>query len=272
MRLFLLTVLIIGSSPLKADTRQLIFQQDQPITYSISELAERLPIEELEVFDIQYGERRSYRGFDIRKVLELSQMQGYSTLMLVSSDGYNIPFDTSQLDNPEVLGLIAIEDTQADEGVNWKLFQHGNHVVNFDPFYLVWAKAGESHSPSEETLALLSKLPWPYQFQEIRTLQETDFAAARPAMDAPEKVQLGFDHYMDHCYKCHQVSGVGGNLSAALDRPSGSASILPETLLSDMIWQIKDFIPLTKMPDYSSTFSSEEADQIAAYLKYKVAE
>jgi len=226
---------------------------------------------ERQLFDIQYKAHRGYKGFDLREVLAFAGFEPGATLMLVCEDGYKITLDTSVLDDPDVQGMIATSDLAPTESENWELYPHGRELVSFDPFYVVWSKQSDSGpAPSQETLSLLKKLPWPYQFQEIRDLQESDYIAAKPSSDASTEIHEGFSQYMDNCYKCHQVSGVGGTLAPALDRAGSIASTLPLEPLSKMIRNIKDYYPLTKMPNYTDTLTEKEALEVAAYLKYVI--
>lgn len=270
MRPFAALTLLVASCLAQADERELLISLSPTSTrhFNLDQIAELYSEKHLEVFDIQYDQTRAYRGFDLRDILELVDFEPGSTLMLVCEDGYSIPFDTSVLDDPDLEALVAIADMAPDPEANWKLYPHGRELVNFDPFYLVWAKDEQSSNPDEATLSLLRELPWPYQFQEVRKLEEADYLAAKPAQAADIQIQQGFEHYMDHCYKCHQIAGVGGALGPVLDRTGSLAAALPEPQLQQLIWRVTDFIPLTKMPDYSETMSPEEAGQIAAYLKY----
>ncbi len=270
LRLLIPLSALLAFSLAQADERQLLVSPSSATTqhYNLEQIAELYDEKQLEVFDIQYDETRSYQGFDLRDILALAGFEPGATLMLVCEDGYSIPFDSSVLQDPDLQALVATADLAPDPDTHWKLYPHGRELVNFDPFYLVWVKGGISQGPDPETLSLLQELPWPYQFQEIRNLEEKDYLAAQPAQDADEQVQLGFQHYMDHCFKCHQVSGVGGSLAPVLDREGSLAAALPEPQLRQLIWRVTDFIPLTKMPDYSQSMSREEAGQIAAYLKY----
>ncbi|MFT7221573.1 MAG: mono/diheme cytochrome c family protein [Candidatus Azotimanducaceae bacterium] len=226
---------------------------------------------ERQLFDIQYKAHRRYKGFDLREVLAFAGFEPGATLMLVCEDGYKITLDTSVLDDSDLQGMIATSDLAPTQSENWELYSHGRELVSFDPFYVVWSKQSDSGpAPSQETLSVLKKLPWPYQFQEIRDLQESDYIAAKPSSEASTEIHEGFSQYMDNCYKCHQVSGVGGTLAPALDRAGSIASTLPLEPLSKMIRNIKDYYPLTKMPNYTNTLTEKEALEVAAYLKYAI--
>lgn len=242
---------------------------DTEQSLSLDEMRDLFTETERRLFDIQYDDHRGYKGFDLTAVLTFAGFEPGATLMLVCEDGYKIPFDSSVLDDPDLRGMIATADLAPSDGENWKLYQHGRELVSFDPFYIVWSLDTDSGpAPGQANLSRLKELPWPYQFQEIRNLRESDYAAAKPPAGAPDQVQQGFSHYMDHCYKCHRVAGVGGTLAPALDRPNSVASVLDAQELSHLIRTVTDYYPLTKMPNYTETLTETEALEIALYLKY----
>eukprot|EP00752_Nemacystus_decipiens_P018801 g16857.t1 len=212
--------------------------------------------------DMEFERLKTFEGVSLRKLLEYIEIGEGEQLVFVATDGYQINFDSSLLLQPELNGLVAFRDLEAPENLNWELFQHGRELVNFDPFYLVWAIEGDDlENPDTERLY---SLPWPYQLNEIRVVSADQYAAAAPTAEMGERAKSGFDLYVKHCIKCHQVKGLGGQLGPPIDREHSWASLMDGAVLKDIIWKMKDYVPKTKMPDYREVLSEQEAEDLLA--------
>lgn len=251
-----------------ASNRQLIYPtvEGEKKTLGLAEMTQRFGLQQVSVYDIVYKKVKTFEGISLRELLEFAGINLGEPLTFVATDGYQIAFDSSLLLQKDLQAIVAFRDLEPSEGQNWELFQHGRDLVNFDPFYLVWA-IDDDHLTSPDS-ARLSTLPWPYQMNEIRIADKGQYALAAPDKAMGKEVQTGFKLYVEHCIKCHQVKGLGGALAPAIDREHSLASVLDADLLTNMVWKIKDYIPQTKMPDFRETFSRSEAEYLVAYLKY----
>ncbi|MEE4661873.1 MAG: cytochrome c [Halieaceae bacterium] len=230
-----------------------------------SEMVARYGARELIIDDPHYHERRGYHGVDLRALLE---DQGFSVgeqLILECIDGYEIPFDTTVLENPDLDALVAIGDLAPSPGRDFKLFQHGRETVDFDPFYLIWKSADANLDE-----AVWNKLPWPYQFSRIRRAE--DFAPLPPPPEAQASVHSGYATFVDHCVKCHRLGNRGGQLGPPLDRDPGMLRALSDDQAVALVSQVSNFFPGSKMPDYRGKLSETEIREVIGFLRWQLAQ
>ncbi len=259
-----LSALFLVSEEAAADERVLRLDNGTgPQSLTVDALLASHTAVTLTLDDIEYKESHTYQGILLRDLLQQAGFAEGAQLMLVCTDGYSIPFDSSVLSDPQWQGLLALQDIEASEGKHFIDFQHGADLVNFAPFYLVWTQT--PGTPSAATSSV-HDLPWPYQLTEIRLLQPADYQAAMPDADAAPVVQQGFDLYFKHCIKCHSANGSGGTLGPPLDAEHGLAALIARGDLAQRISQISKFYPQSKMPDFNSSLNATEADALVAYL------
>ena len=226
-----------------------------------SEMLRRYGEQTLAIDDPHYGEPRRYRGVDLRDVL---QDQGFAIgeqLILVCTDGYEIPFDTSVLEHAELQALVAFGDLQPSEGSDFKLYQHGRQLVDFHPFYLIW-----KDEAAQLDAAAWKKLPWPYSLVRIR--RAGDFAPEPPTAEAHATVHAGYATYIDHCVKCHSINNRGGQLGPPLDRNPGMLRVLSDDQALRLITQVSDFFPGSKMPIYKDVLEESQVRDVIGYLRW----
>lgn len=228
-------------------------------------MAEHFGLQTIDVYDLEFKRLKTFEGISLRALLDYAEIELGEQLVFVAIDGYQIAFDSSLLLQADLDAIVAFRDLDATAGLNWQLFQHGRHLVNFDPFYLVWRIANEDLDDPD--IERLSTLPWPYQMNEIRIVDKNQYLAATPSEAMGRQVQTGFDLYVKNCIKCHQIKGVGGVLAAAIDRENTMTLLIDDSLLRDIIWKIKDYIPETKMPDYRDSLSRAEVEAIVTYIQ-----
>ena len=233
--------------------------------YSVEELIAAIGLAELEVTkDPHFGPNRVFAGFALEPLLNHIGLGDAPELLLVCSDGYRIPFDTSALSKSRLRGLLAIRDTAlpAEGEAHWAAYRLGAETIDFDPFYLVWASTDEGADLGTETL------PWPFQLTEIHRFDRAAyFASARPPPSAGDAPQEGFGTYTTHCGKCHRMRGVGGDVGPALDREGSLSSVLTTAQLRDYVGHESSRYPQSKMPQFSKLLSPTEIDQLVAYLQ-----
>ena len=266
----LLLILVLGLLPALpraehaiADDRVLRVQDGAAERqYTVPELIAAIGLTELRVAkDPHFGPDRVFSGFALDPLLNHIGLGDASELLLVCADGYRIPFDKSTL-KPSLRGLLAVRDTAlpADGETHWEGYRHGAELVNFDPFYLVWAGAYDRLDPDTEAL------PWPFQLTEIQRFdRDAYFAPARPPAGAD--LQKGFAIYTAHCGKCHRMRGVGGDVGPALDREGSLSSLFTTAQLRDYVRHDERRFPQSKMPPFSKLLRPSEIDQVVAYLR-----
>ncbi len=257
---------LLWAEPSLADDRVLRVQDGaETRQYAVVDLIADVGLSELRVAnDPHFGPDRVFVGFALQPLLDHIGLGDAAGLLLVCTDGYNIPFDSALLSQPALQGLLAIRDkaVPADSETHWAPVRWGSQLTDFDPFYLVWTSDDESTDLGTETI------PWPFQLTEIRRFdRQRYFAAAAPAADADEAVRKGFGVYTAHCGKCHRMRGVGGDVGPTLDRESSLSSILDTEQLRAYVRHEESTFPRSKMPAFATLLSSEEIAQVVAYLK-----
>lgn len=249
----------------QVDTRILVLDngREGPVQLAMQQLVTDYELQTRTVDDPEYKAVHSYLGIDFKTLLTRAGFPPGVQLLLVCSDGYSIPFDSSVLLGNEWQGLLALRDTAASGDNYFVPLDHGGEKVDLAPFYLVWSPHPAASGNSATTAA---ELPWPYQLTEIRRLQPADYQSAMPAATAPAAVQEGFELYFRHCIKCHSVNGSGGTLGPALDAEHGLADVLAQSNVRELILQISKYVPASKMPDFDDTLSEQGVDAVLAYL------
>jgi mono/diheme cytochrome c family protein len=260
----LLTALL-GAEPSLADDRVLrIHDGAGAREYAVAELVNAVGLTELRVAkDPHFGDR-VFAGFELGALLEHVGLRDAPELLLVCADGYSIPFEVSLLSQPALQAFLAVRDTAlpADGEAHWAEFRHGNEIIAFDPFYLVWASTDASIDLGTEAL------PWPFQLTEIRRFDRARyFSPARPPPSAGEDARTGFATYTAHCGKCHRMRGVGGDVGPALDRQNSLSSLLPTAQLRDYVRHEERSFPQSKMPAFSKILPPSQLDHVVAYLQ-----
>lgn len=254
----------------ETEERTLIIQDgDARRHYPVTQLVAELGIQRLAVpQDPNYGTAHAYSGFGLRRLLDHVGLGDAKDLLLVCADGYSIPFAAQEILAKDVQGLLAIRDLAMPEGgsTHWQRFRHGAEVIDFDPFYLVWAARDEAGAQAPSLGP--DSIPWPFQLTEIRRFDPDDyFAAARPSPPADSQVQAGFELYKAHCGKCHRMRGVGGSVGPELDRAFGLASLMTPEQLTGLVEHSPERYPQSKMPVFGQILRPAEITKVVAYLE-----
>ena len=257
---------MLGAEQSIADNRLLRVQDGATQRqYTVPELIAAIGLTELRVpKDPHFGPDRVFTGFSLEPLLAHVGLGDASEILLVCADGYRIALDVSTLVKPPLSNLLAIRDmalpTAGED--HWEVFLHGAEIVNFDPFYLVWASNDERVDLGTEVL------PWPFQVTEIQRFDRLKyFAPALPPAGANEAAKNGFALYTAHCGKCHRIRGVGGDVGPVLDRENSLSSIFTKAQLRDYVRHDESRFPRSKMPPFSALLSETEIDQVVSYLR-----
>jgi mono/diheme cytochrome c family protein len=246
---------------------RLLRVQDGPTQrqYTIPELIAAIGLTELRVpKDPHFGPDRIFTGFLLEPLLAHIGLGDASELLLICADGYSIPLDASTLLKLPLSSLLAVRDIALPEDgeAHWEVFRHGTEIVNFDPFYLVWASTDEGVDLGTEAL------PWPFQVTEIQRFdRSTYYAPALPPVGANEAAKKGFALYTAHCGKCHRMRGVGGDVGPVLDRENSLSSLFTKAQLRDYVRHNESRFPQSKMPPFAELLRETEIDQIVSYLR-----
>jgi cytochrome c2 len=115
------------------------------------------------------------------------------------------------------------------------------------------------------TDGLFPERPQPRSTTELEVVQfEEAFKSVIPDTES-EQVHAGFSLYRKYCIECHRVNFLGGTLATehvARTVPVG------KKLLDYYLFQFRDSLPSTYMPDFNGILDNRDADGIAAYLDY----
>jgi mono/diheme cytochrome c family protein len=211
--LILLLILIGTALPSRAGS--LSFRVEGNVVNGLSQedLVKALPVKSLVTENPTTAKTVTYIGVDLVDLLNLAfgdQWKRYDLVKFVSRDGYQ-PLITREA----ILahrGLVALREEGRE---NFSLVQRRQgETVNPGPFWLVWDTIGDS---SAKTDAWLS---WPWQLAGLElTRLNREFSRSAPSADASEEANRGFTAFLQHCIKCHQMNGTGGDIGPELNYP-----------------------------------------------------
>jgi len=203
-----------------------------------------------------------YRAVSLNKLLDHFGVPHHGQMMLICSDGYQLPLDLSLLDSANYKPYLAVSDISPEAKGNWQPYKHGREWISLDPFYLVWSGSGKDY------LQRFKQLPWPYQLTGMKLVQKDEYRNTRPADNASSDIKQGHQLFVQHCIKCHAVKGAGGKLGPDLNRANGLAKLADVQTLRQFILHVDQYYPATAMPVFARILSSQQADQIMKYLKW----
>ncbi len=173
-------------------------------TKTLTELAELLPIKEMEVYDPIENRNKTYRGFATNDVLDLVYGKSWregEEFAVAALDGY---VSSNSVEHYLTYNsLLAFEDANRPQFILIKA-KDGKYV-ELGPFFLVWDNIN-----SPELLDFVS-YGWPWQSIsfDLVTFNER-FGKAIPPEGSSEQVQKGFKSTRKFCLACHTVNGNGG--------------------------------------------------------------
>jgi putative heme-binding domain-containing protein len=88
-------------------------------------------------------------------------------------------------------------------------------------------------------------------------------APPNPAIGNPQAIQQGEALYSQTCTACHGKDGSAGEMAPAVAAPSRRYNRVSDAQVFDAV---KNGIPLTQMPAFSTKFSDDQVWQIVAYI------
>lgn len=229
----------------------------QSQSWTLAQLQQQLPVQQVSLDDPSYNQRKSYRGFSFSELLKKTgfpPLQDDDTLVLTASDGYAPTLAAAQLQQQQAMLVFAEADKPDFE---FTPLQQGKGLISPAPFYLVWPGAGIA----------AEQFAWPYQLVKIELIRFRDrYAQVIPASGASAQAQQGFALFKQHCLKCHSINLQGGALGPELNAPKNVTEYWQRHDLKAFIKNPESYRYQSKMPAFSF-FSDAEIDAVLAYLQ-----
>lgn len=176
-------------------------------------------------------------------------------MVFTATDGYKVAMAYS--DAIAEQGFIAFRDN-GEENKKWLDFKFGKQTMTPAPFYLVWPKIGLDEW----------RYPWPFQLASL-SLEPAKayFGAAAPATNTNAQVNKGFMLFSRYCIRCHSVNLAGGKVGPELNIPKNITEYFKEQELPKFILNANAYRAGTKMPNFESIITTDDAEDIVSYLK-----
>jgi cytochrome c2 len=262
-RWLLASLLILATGT--AGAASLTFRIDGKPVKELSEeaLLKALPLKTLATENPTTGQATAYQGVDLAELLELGfgeQWQRYDLVKFVSRDGYQPLIAQEAIAAHK--GLVAVRE----EGrTGFSPFRRSQgETVDPGPFWLVWDTVGD---PAAKTDGWLS---WPWQLTTIElTRLDREFPRTAPPLGASEDANRGFTAFLQHCVKCHQVNGDGGDLGPELNYPASVTEYWQPDWLAKFIADPQSVRHHSKMVGFYAGTQNRAAlvKDIVSYLK-----
>lgn len=229
----------------------------QSKSWTLQQLQQQVPVQQVDLDDPWYASRKSFRGFWFDELLQKTGFppldQG-DELVLMASDGYAPTISAAQLAKQRA-ALVFAETGQAD--FSFTPLSQGKETVSPAPFYLVWPAAGKA----------AQQYAWPYQLVKIELVRFRDkYERVIPFSAAPAAVQQGFALFKQECLKCHSINLQGGVLGPELNAPKNVTEYWQVNDLKDFIRNPESFRYQSKMPAFGH-LSDADIEAILAYLQ-----
>lgn len=232
-------------------------------TMTRKDLAEKIPSTSLVVKNPTTSQTVTYQGVALPSLLSLAFGDRWKSAELVkfeARDGYQPVMPVAVIQKHT--GLMAYADAGADQLLPIG-DGHGGRV-NPGPFYLVWENLKDVQAKNE------AWLQWPWQLVRIElTSVEREYPRTAPPPGASESVLRGFNSYLGHCSKCHQINGEGGSVGPELNAPVNVTEYWQAEWLPRFIADPQSIRHNSKMIGFQSGSpdKSAEIDDIIAYLR-----
>lgn len=210
--------------------------------------------------DPVYNKAKAYEAYPLAEILNKivvpdSLKTDELVIVFTATDGYRVAMAYS--DAIAEQGFIAFRDN-GEENKKWLDFKFGKQTMTPAPFYLVWPKIGLDEW----------RYPWPFQLASL-SLEPAKayFGAAAPATNTNAQVNKGFMLFSRYCIRCHSVNLAGGKVGPELNIPKNITEYFKEQELPKFILNANAYRAGTKMPNFESIITTDDAEDIVSYLK-----
>lgn len=198
----LLAVLIFNSV---ANASNLIFlksgnpQKELPLAL----LQKTQTVQQMEVYETVESTKKSYKGVSMLPLLEWAfgkdELLKFDTIAFYCTDGYrsDVPLEEFSKKNAQLsFGM-------SDDGP-FKLKAKDKPPISLGPYYLTW-----NHPDAES--AQKEFFRWPYGVHKIDLINKVQvYKAIEPLATSSGSIKKGYEHFLRHCFSCHQLNQVGG--------------------------------------------------------------
>ena len=232
-------------------------------TLTRKDLAEKIPSTRLTVENPTTSQPAPYQGAALPALLTLvygDRWQHAELVKFETRDGYQPVVPVSHISQHS--GLMAYADAGQDR-LQALGDGHGG-TVDPGPFYLVWENIQDRGARQDPWLQ------WPWQLAKVElTSIEREYPQTAPPPGASEAVVRGFNGFLSHCAKCHQINGEGGAIGPELNVPVNVTEYWQNDWLPKFIADPQSIRHNSKMVGYQSASpeKSAEIDDIVAYLR-----
>ena len=232
-------------------------------TLTRKDLAEKIPSTRLTVENPTTSQPAPYQGAALPALLTLvygDRWQHAELVKFETRDGYQPVVPVSHISQHS--GLMAYADAGQDR-LQALGDGHGG-TVDPGPFYLVWENIQDRGARQDPWLQ------WPWQLAKVElTSIEREYPQTAPPPGASEAVMRGFNGFLSHCAKCHQINGEGGAIGPELNVPVNVTEYWQNDWLPKFIADPQSIRHNSKMVGYQSASpeKSAEIDDIVAYLR-----
>ena len=227
------------------------------------EMVRLLPATEFSVENPSTRQPASYRGASLADLLTLvygERWKNAGLVKFVTVDGYQPVVTVAAIQRHQ--GLMAYADAGADR-LRPLGDGHGG-TVDPGPFYLIWENLKDTGARTDPWLQ------WPWQLAKVElTSLEREYPQTAPLAGASPEVLRGFNGFLSHCAKCHQINGEGGQVGPELNYPVNVTEYWQAEWLPKFIVKPADIRHNSKMPPYPATAGDAQAEirDILTYLR-----
>lgn len=232
-------------------------------TLTRKDLAEKIPPTRVTVENPSTTKAATYQGAALPALLTLvygDRWKNAGLVKFITRDGYQPVVPVTHISQHS--GLMAYADAGQDR-LQALGDGHGG-IVDPGPFYLVWENIQDSAARKDPWLQ------WPWQLAKVElTSIEREYPQTAPPPGASEAVMRGFNGFLSHCAKCHQINGEGGAIGPELNYPVNVTEYWQNDWLPKFIAHPQAIRHNSKMVGYQSASPnpSAEIDDIVAYLR-----
>ena len=232
---------------------------DQQLRWSLADIKQKVPVQQIKLFDPVYNSDKSFEGVSLLQLLKAAGYkpgQAADEVVLTASDGYAPSMPLEYLLDDQAV-LVFAETGKKD--FDFAPVAQGKAMVSPAPFYLVW-KQGK---------AVEKTRPWPYQLVKLELVSFQQRYPKLYPTNAPQNsaAYQGFLLFKQSCISCHSINLQGGELGPELNAPKNITEYWTEDHLKAFIPNASGYRYKSKMPTFPQ-FSAEDIDHLVAYLKH----